>query len=207
MQAGFIKEDTTNYTKNYIKFAPLSFIPYNLLPCVAIDFEHLHNRVFSSQITGGLFISNDANLNSFPGFKAAYEARLSLNKRESIRAYFSFNSTFISQTGMKDLTFVADQENKIGSGPRYTEKVKIHRDIFLNSFRLGLQFSIGKKFAIDAFMGIGAISGHNIHYNRSNPNDPLLGSDILPIPLTLKKGDFSSITFPWNIKLCYKLNN
>jgi hypothetical protein len=206
-QAGIKKEDTSSYTKNYIKFAPLSFIPYNLLPCFALDFEHRHSSVFSSQITGGLYIPNDDQLNAFPGFKAAYEARLYLNKDEGLQTYFSFNSTFISQTGMKDLTFIDEQETNMGSGLRYTENVKIHRDIFLNSIRLGLQFSIGKKFAVDAFMSAGIISGHNIHDNRSNPSDPILGSDILPIPLTFKQGDFVSITFPWNIKLCYKLNN
>ncbi|MCX6180405.1 MAG: hypothetical protein NT150_00565 [Bacteroidetes bacterium] len=205
--AGFKKQDTTYYTKNYLKFSPFSFVPYNLLPCAAIDFEHRHNNYFSSQITGGLYIPNDAHLNSFPGFKAAYEAKIYLNKEEALHGYLSFNSTFISQTGMRDLTFVAAGESTMPTNSRYNERVKIHRDIFLNSLRLGIQFSIGKKLAVDAFMGLGFMSGHNIHYNRSQPDDHLLGSDILPIPLTFKNGDFSSITFPWNIKLCYKLNN
>lgn len=204
--ASFGKQDSSHYTKNYLKLSPLSFIPYNMMPCFAIDFEHRHNNLFSSQMTAGLYISNDADLNTFPGFKTAYEGRLYLTKKESLRAYISLNCTFISQTGMEDLTFVNVSTSNSLPDSRYSERVKVHRDIFLNSFRFGLQFPVGKRLAIDAFMAAGVMIGHNIHYGRSNTEDPILGSDILPIPNTLKSGDFSSITFPYNIKLCYKLN-
>jgi hypothetical protein len=205
-KAGSKTEDSTNYTKNYLKFSPLSFIPYNMMPCFAVDFEHRHSNIFSSQVTAGLYISNNADLNTFPGFKTAYEGRLYLTKKESLRAYISLNWTFISQTGMEDLTFVNVSTSNSLPDSRYSERVKVHRDIILNSFRFGLQFPIGKRLAIDAFMAAGVMIGHNIHYGRSNPEDPIIESDILPIPNTLKSGDFSSITFPYNIKLCYKLN-
>jgi hypothetical protein len=206
--SNLIKNDSSTYAQNILKFAPLSFIPYNLLPCFSIDVEHRHSTVFSSQFTTGFFIANSSNLNRFPGFKAAYEARLYMTRNTNFQGYFAFNTSFVSQNAITTLRF--QNENSINdTNTAYANEsanieFTIHRDFFVHTVKLGIQASISSRLAIDAYVGLGIMHGHNIYF-KENKDDKMISTVVNPLALSQVQGDFWCPTFPCNIKICYML--
>lgn len=207
VKAGSISHtnDSINYSKNILKFAPLSFIPYNLMPCFSIDYEHRHSSNFSSQITAGLFIANSSKLDKFPGIKAAYEVRFYMNKNTDYQGYLAINSTFISQNAMTTLRF---QDNSIDSNSTTyglgEVEFTIHRDVFINTLKLGYQVSISERFSLDNYIGFGIMYGHNIYY-KENKDAKMISTIVNPFALSQIEGDFWCPTFLCNMKLCYKI--
>jgi len=199
------KDDSLSKTpatpqKNYLKFAPLSFIPFHLMPCFEVDYERVHNPFVSSQLNAGLFIGSNPLLHRFPGYKIGYELRTFPVNNEMYKCYLGLNVSYMMQNGI--LSYAASEFTD-STNTHYTENADIHRNVMMYTGKLGFEFNVTRNLAFDAYLGGGIITGSNVYSNAKAPEAYERYIAANPFALTLQNGSFSSPTLLCNIKICY----
>jgi len=160
-------EIDTNYIKkkNVISITPIKTI-YGL---AELTYEYRLNNIHSFQLEYQHYFPYHFDTK---GFKIGLEFKQYLKKYSNHSPYFSIHIDYLKKNYNQYMTFMKEIENNEEQYEYTNDKFRLYRKASTANLKFGQQFLL-KRFAIDAFLGLG-VKYRDVKHNKESPKGYIL---------------------------------